>query len=83
MPLHIRSSLVLVAGNWKMFKGPAETVAFLDASEAPDGVEIVVCPPFTSLAAAASSAFSAEMFSFARSTHFCSLGRFSLLRNCS
>jgi triosephosphate isomerase len=43
---------VLVAGNWKMFKGPAETVSFLDAFEPPEGVEIVVSPPFTSLAAA-------------------------------
>jgi triosephosphate isomerase len=43
---------VLVAGNWKMFKGPAETAAFLDAFEPPTGVEIVVCPPFTSLQAA-------------------------------
>jgi triosephosphate isomerase len=40
---------VLVAGNWKMFKGPAEAVAFLDAFEPPAGVEIVVCPPFTAL----------------------------------
>ena len=43
---------MLVAGNWKMFKGPADTVAFLDAFEPLAGVEIVVCPPFTSLAAA-------------------------------
>jgi triosephosphate isomerase len=43
---------VLVAGNWKMFKGPAETVAFLEAFAPPAGVEIVVCPPFASLAAA-------------------------------
>jgi triosephosphate isomerase len=43
---------VLVAGNWKMFKGPAETVAFLAAFAPPAGVEIVVCPPFASLAAA-------------------------------
>jgi triosephosphate isomerase (TIM) len=43
---------VLVAGNWKMFKGPAETVAFHDAFAPPAGVEIVVCPPYTSLAAA-------------------------------
>jgi triosephosphate isomerase len=43
---------VLVAGNWKMFKGPAETVAFLDEFEAPAGVEIVICPSYTSLAAA-------------------------------
>ena len=43
---------MVVAGNWKMFKGPAGTVAFLDEFEPPDGVEIVVCPAFTSLAAA-------------------------------
>ncbi|HEY1315653.1 MAG TPA: triose-phosphate isomerase [Gaiella sp.] len=43
---------MLVAGNWKMFKGPAETVAFLDAVEPPEGVDVVVCPPFTSLSAA-------------------------------
>ena len=42
---------MLVAGNWKMFKGPEETVAFLGAFEPPAGVEAVVCPPFTSLAA--------------------------------
>jgi triosephosphate isomerase len=48
----IRSSLVLVAGNWKMFKGRAETVAFLEAFAPPTGVEVVVCPPFTSLDAA-------------------------------
>lgn len=35
-----------------MFKGPRETAAFLEAFESPDGVEVVVCPPFTSLAAA-------------------------------
>ncbi len=43
---------MLVAGNWKMFKGQAETVAFLEAFERPTGVEVVVCPAFTSLAAA-------------------------------
>jgi triosephosphate isomerase len=39
----------LVAGNWKMFKGRAETRAFLEAFEPPGGVEMAVCPPFTSL----------------------------------
>ena len=43
---------MLVAGNWKMFKGPAETVAFLEEFEPPTGVEVVVCPAYTSLAAA-------------------------------
>ena len=43
---------MLIAGNWKMFKGPSETRAFLEAFEPPAGVDIVICPPFASLAAA-------------------------------
>jgi triosephosphate isomerase (TIM) len=43
---------MLIAANWKMFKGPRETAAFLDSFEAPDGVDVVICPPFASLAAA-------------------------------
>jgi triosephosphate isomerase len=39
----------LVAGNWKMYKGREEARAFLEAFEPPDGVEIAVCPSFTSL----------------------------------
>ena len=35
-----------------MFKGPAETVAFLEAFESPRGVDVVVCPPYVSLASA-------------------------------
>ncbi len=42
----------LIAGNWKMFKGPIETLAFFDGFEAPDGVDVVLCPPFVSLEAA-------------------------------
>jgi triosephosphate isomerase len=46
----------LVAANWKMHKTVSETTAFLDrfldGVEALDGVELVVCPPFTSLAVA-------------------------------
>jgi len=42
----------LIAGNWKMHKGPAETLAFFDRFEAPDGVDVVLCPPFVSLEAA-------------------------------
>ena len=43
---------MLVAGNWKMYKGPAQTVSFLETFEPPAGVEIVVCPPFSSRVAA-------------------------------
>ena len=42
----------LIAGNWKMHKGPAETLAFFDRFEAPNGVDVVLCPPFVSLEAA-------------------------------
>ena len=43
---------MLVAGNWKMFKGPSETVAFFGAFDPPLGVDVVVCPPYVSLARA-------------------------------
>ena len=55
---------MLIAGNWKMFKGPGETAAFCaelldllvgDDSERAaraDGVDVVVAPPFLSLHAA-------------------------------
>ncbi len=40
---------MLIAGNWKMFKGPRETEEFVRAFSPPDGVEAVIAPPFTSL----------------------------------
>jgi triosephosphate isomerase len=46
---------VLIAGNWKMFKGPGETRAFLESFRPPDGVDVVLCPPFVSLPAAVES----------------------------
>jgi triosephosphate isomerase len=46
---------VLIAGNWKMFKGPAETRTFCSAFTPPDGVDVVICPPYVSLAAAVES----------------------------
>ena len=43
---------MLIAGNWKMFKGPAEARAFFDGFEAPADVDVVFCPPYVSLGAA-------------------------------
>ena len=46
--------MTLIAGNWKMFKGANEAAAFcrdLRNAELPEGVDVVVCPPFTSLEA--------------------------------
>ena len=46
---------MLIAGNWKMFKGPAAARAFFDGFEPPADVDVVFCPPFTSLGAALES----------------------------
>ena len=46
---------MLIAGNWKMFKGPRDAQAFFDGFDAPAGVDVVFCPPFVSLAAAVES----------------------------
>ncbi len=63
----------LVAGNWKRFKGPAETVAFLDELEPPAGVEIVVCPPFASLGAAVGRGLPV----YAQNVHWAEQGAFT------
>ena len=45
-----------MAGNWKMYKTPAETAAFFEKFrplvEKSGHCEVVICPPFTNLAAA-------------------------------
>ena len=45
---------ILIAGNWKMYKTADESVRFVKALRGevtePAGIDIVVCPPFTSLA---------------------------------
>jgi triosephosphate isomerase (TIM) len=46
---------VLIAANWKMYKSPSETRTFLAEFESPDGVEVVICPPYTSLQKAVES----------------------------
>jgi triosephosphate isomerase len=44
--------LALIAGNWKMYKGPAEAAEFCVAlrDEQLDDVDVVICPPYVSLA---------------------------------
>ena len=63
----------LVAGNWKMFKGTTETLAFFDAFAAPAGVEVVVCPPFTSLSIAAGRGIPV----YAQNVHWAAEGAFT------
>ena len=64
---------MLIAGNWKMFKGPAETRAFCAAFTPPDGVDVAICPPYVSLAAAVESGVTV----YAQNTHWESTGAFT------
>jgi len=63
----------LIAGNWKMFKGPVDTLAFFDTFEAPDGVDVVLCPPFVSLEAAVGE----EWPIYAQNVHWAPDGAFT------
>jgi triosephosphate isomerase (TIM) len=71
---------MLVADNWKMFKGPAETSAFcheLRDVELPDDVDVVICPPFASLAAAVLALAGTEIGVFAQNCHWAPDGAFT------
>lgn len=50
----------VMAGNWKMYKTPAETTAFFEKFRPLAGnaahCEVVICPPYTNLAAAVEAA---------------------------
>jgi triosephosphate isomerase (TIM) len=63
----------LIAGNWKMFKGPRETREFCEAFAPPEGVEAVLCPPFTSLQAALESGHTI----FAQNVHWADDGAYT------
>jgi triosephosphate isomerase (TIM) len=70
----------LIAGNWKMFKGPAEAGAFcraLRSADLPDGVDVVVCPPFVSLAASVIALADTEIGVFAQNCHWDVEGAFT------
>ncbi len=66
---------MLIAGNWKMFKGPGETASFcselldlLDDDEG--GVDIVVAPPFVSLQPAVAELDGSRIRVFAQNVHW-------------
>jgi triosephosphate isomerase len=64
---------VLIAANWKLYKTQAETRAFCGAFHPPDDVDVVVCPPFTSLAAAVEGGLTV----FAQNVHWADEGAFT------
>jgi triosephosphate isomerase (TIM) len=64
---------MLIAGNWKMYKGPAEAASFcreLRGRDRPDGVDVVVCPPYVSLTEAVQALAETEIGVFAQSCHW-------------
>jgi triosephosphate isomerase (TIM) len=71
---------MLIAGNWKMFKGPAAAAAFcreLRELDLPADVDVVVCPPYVSLAGAVQALADTEIGVFAQSCHWADEGAFT------
>jgi triosephosphate isomerase (TIM) len=65
---------MLIAGNWKMHKGPEETLAFCrdlrDQLEWVDGIDVAVCPPFVSLHAAVQALAGTDVAVAAQNVHW-------------
>jgi triosephosphate isomerase len=64
--------LILIAANWKMFKGPAETAEFCLRLRDTDlgDAQVVVCPPFVSLAVAVQLLAGTEIAVAAQNVHW-------------
>jgi triosephosphate isomerase len=71
---------MLIAGNWKMYKGPAEAAAFsrsLREVAFPDDVDVVVCPPYASLETVVQVLAGTEIGVFAQNCHWEREGAFT------
>jgi len=70
---------MLIAGNWKMYKGPAAAAEFCLALRDEDlrGVDVVVCPPYVSLAVAVQLLAGTEIAVAAQNVHWAQEGPFT------
>jgi triosephosphate isomerase (TIM) len=70
---------MLIAGNWKMYKGPAEAAEFCLAlrEQELEGVDVVVCPPFVSLAVSVQLLAGTEIAVAAQNVHWEDEGAFT------
>jgi triosephosphate isomerase len=68
-----------VAGNWKMHKTAGETGGFVRdlAGRLPDAVDVAVCVPYTSLAAAVDAAADTALRVYAQNMHQAAEGAFT------
>jgi triosephosphate isomerase len=70
----------LIAGNWKMYKGPGEAAEFCRALrdvDLPEDVDVVVCPPFVSLEPTVQALAGTEIGVFAQNCHWEAEGAFT------
>jgi len=71
----------IIAGNWKMNKNAAETATFIDDFKAKvadkEGVDIVLCPIFTSLSSAVDAAKGSNVAIGAQNVHWAESGAFT------
>jgi triosephosphate isomerase len=72
---------VLIAGNWKMFKGPSEAAEFCaalrDREGELEGVDVVVCPPSASLHHVVSVLAGTSIAVFAQNVHWAAEGPYT------
>jgi triosephosphate isomerase len=70
---------MLIAGNWKMFKGPSETAEFCRALRDADlgEADVVVCPPYVSLSAAVTALADTEIAVAAQNVHWAAEGAYT------
>ncbi len=76
----------MIAGNWKMNKTPAETVALLQdlkKIQPKTNVEVVVCPQTVSLFAAGAQLKGSEIHLGAQNVHFADKGAYTGETNCA
>ncbi len=72
---------MLIAGNWKMYKGPDETREFCARLRARlhgfEGADVIVCPPYPSLHDAVGMLAVTEIGVFAQNTHWAKEGPYT------
>jgi triosephosphate isomerase len=72
---------MLVAGNWKMFKGPTEAAAFCEALASRlaglEAIDVAVCPPSVSLPGAVQALRGSGIAVYAQNVHWATEGAFT------
>jgi triosephosphate isomerase (TIM) len=72
---------MLIAGNWKMYKGPAEAREFSARLRARlfglEGVDVIVCPPYPSLHDCCGILANTEIAVFAQNAHWAKEGPYT------